>query len=143
MPFIKGVAANPNGNRRMDPVVRFNLQQAARSHCEESLKVVAACLKSDDERVRLMAATIMFERGFGKAPVTAAVNVQHKFAVVPQTMDKASWLERGGAPEGTPVYRPPAAKHLASKDDVLDLEANPDPAASQTKGLRSYEIGSP
>jgi hypothetical protein len=57
--------------------------------------VIAQSL-TKDERVRLMAATIMLERGFGKAEQKADVAVPHQFVKAPQVMEQAEWLARRG-----------------------------------------------
>jgi hypothetical protein len=81
-------------------VIMWNLKQAMRALCPEARDVVERCLKSEDERVALLAAQIAFERGYGKPEQHADVNVTHSFAEVPQVMSEAEWLRRRGQPEG-------------------------------------------
>jgi hypothetical protein len=45
-------------------MIVFDLREAARKHCPKAIAVVAKCLDSADEKVRLMAANIMLERGY-------------------------------------------------------------------------------
>jgi hypothetical protein len=87
-------------------MVRFNLQQAAREHCEEALQVIARCMRSDDERIALMAANIMLERGYGKPEQKSDVDVVHRFAVVPEVMEKEQWLATRGDPRLLPPPTP-------------------------------------
>jgi hypothetical protein len=89
--FVKG----ESGNRRVRPagqspgrVVLWDLKQAARAHCIEALQVVLRCLHSDDDRVALKAAEILFER-YGT----------HRFVVASQTMPLDRWLASKGQPE--------------------------------------------
>jgi hypothetical protein len=125
--FQKGNPGGPGRQpQRLSQPVIFNLKQAARKHCEEALQVIAACLKDKDPKVRLLAATIMLERGYGKPELKADVTATHRFAVVPDTMPKDEWLSRHGQPVGSAPYTPPRSYDPNSK--TLDLEAEkPDP----------------
>jgi hypothetical protein len=53
--------------------------------------------------------------------VTAIVSTEHRFAVVPATLDRETWLATRGQGYGSQV-RPPDAMHEAN---ILDLEAIP------------------
>jgi hypothetical protein len=108
MTFVKGDRGNPLGRPkggRLAQMVRFDLKQAARAHCEEALEVIARCMRSDDERVRLMAANIMLERGYGKPEQKTDAEVVHRFALVPEVMEKDEWLKHRGQPQ--PKALPP------------------------------------
>ena len=99
--FKKGNRINPRGRppgRGPHQIVLWDLKQAARSHCEEALQIIAKCMHDDDPRVRVMACNIMLERGYGKPEVKADVTMQHKFAVVPQVMEQSEWLRNKGQP---------------------------------------------
>ena len=112
--WVKGCPSpNPTGNtggghigRRKrsvaEKMVIWNLREAARRHCEEALEVVASSLKSKSEKVRLLAAQIMLDRGYGKAREMVDVNVSHAFAEVPQVMELSQWLETRGQPQLLP-----------------------------------------
>jgi hypothetical protein len=108
MPWKKGECGNPQGagpgrpKGGLLPVVRFNLKMAARAHCEEAIEVIAECMRHKDARIRLMAASIMLERGYGKPEQNSDSTVLHKFAVVPEVMEEAEWLERRGQPRQLP-----------------------------------------
>jgi hypothetical protein len=121
MPFAKG---NPGGpgrppGRSPSQMVRFDLKQAARQHCEEALQVVIEALHAKDVKVRLMAAEILFERGYGKSEQKADVDIVHKFAVVPAVMSTADWLRSRGDPQELARLKEADAR-------LLELEAAPD-----------------
>ena len=112
--WVKGcLSPNPTGTtgdghigRRKrsvaEKMVIWNLREAARRHCEEALEVVASCLKSKSEKVRLLAAQIMLDRGYGKAREMVDVTMTHSFAEVPQVMELSQWLESRGQPQLLP-----------------------------------------
>lgn len=106
MPFIKGNPGRPKGSGTLDPIVRFDLKMAARKLCQEGIAVVADALKHKDVRIRLMAAEIAFERGYGKPEQKTDVTATHRFAVVPQTMPKDEWLANRGQPLALPPPDP-------------------------------------
>jgi hypothetical protein len=83
-------------------MVRFELKQAARKHCPEAMEVVARCLHSDDARVALLAAQILFERAYGKPARQADIEATHRFVVAPQTMALDEWLANKGQPKALP-----------------------------------------
>jgi len=99
MPFTKGISGNPAGRSGLDPVVRFNLKMAARSYAPEALEVIAKAMRSEDERVRLMAANIMLDRGYGKPKEYDDAETVHRFAELPQVMPLQQWLETRGQPQ--------------------------------------------
>jgi hypothetical protein len=105
--------------------IAFDLREQARAWCPEALAVVTKCLKSQDEKVRLAAAAILFERSYGKAPVTAIVSTEHKFVVAPPRMSRQEWIETRGQGYGAPLVPPanlcPDAPNRTN-DTVLDLK---------------------
>jgi hypothetical protein len=74
----------------------YDLKQAMRALCPEAAEVVRRCLKSDDEKIALMAAQIAFDRGYGKPEVSAEVEVSHKFVIAPNTLPIDEWLATKG-----------------------------------------------
>ena len=106
--FPKGQSGNPLGSskgRRGRPpgqkpstVVIWDLKMAARKHCPKALQRIAECLDDEDKKVRLMAAQIMLERGYGKPEQHVDAEVAHNFCIAPDTMPLDQWL----APKGSP-----------------------------------------
>jgi hypothetical protein len=92
----------------LDPIVKFNLKMAARELCPRAIEVIRECLDSDDERIRLAAATIAFERAFGRPELHADLNLSHAFCVAPEVLTQDEWLAKHGK--------------------QLDLKATPDAA---------------
>jgi hypothetical protein len=92
------MGGRPNTSRAQQPKtphqIAFDLREQARSLCPRAIEVIRECLHSDDERVRLLAAQLAFDRGFGKAPVTADVNLNHNFCEVPQVLSEEEWLKQ-------------------------------------------------
>jgi hypothetical protein len=88
----------PNTSRRLQPKtphqVAYDLREQARSWCPAALQVVVKCLDDPDSRVRLTAASILFERSYGKAPVTADLNVNHNYVEVPAVLTEEQWLKQ-------------------------------------------------
>ena len=102
-----GGPGRPKAGTRLDSMVMFDIKQAARSHCARAIEVLAEALEHKDVRVRVIAANIMIERGYGKPEQRADATIVHKFAVVPEVMEEAEWLERRGQP--APRQLPPPA----------------------------------
>ena len=74
--FRKGVIANPAGRppgRSPSAMIVYDLKQAARSYAAKSIEVIAACLDHKDAKVRLLAATIMLERAYGRPEVKGRI----------------------------------------------------------------------
>jgi hypothetical protein len=110
--FKKGEVGNPYGRAgkpgsasRLTQMVKFDLREAARRYCPKALEVIAGCLDSADEKVRLMAANIMLERGYGKPEVKADLEVAHRFVEAPEVMPQDEWLKHRGQPQ--PKALPP------------------------------------
>lgn len=102
-----------NTTRRLLPktahMIAFDLREEARRLAPQALDVVAKALSSKDERTRLVAATIILERGFGKPLVQVEAQTVHNFAQVPAVMDKETWLARRGVPVIEEKALPPDA----------------------------------
>jgi hypothetical protein len=69
------------------------LQALAREYTAEAVERVAELMRSAaDEHVRLKAAGMLFDRGWGRAEITADLNVSHAFVVAPEVMTEADWV---------------------------------------------------
>ena len=101
MAFQRGQRGGPGSPRLTGKqrVVLFDIKQVARGLCEEAMERLAEHMRSDDERVSLAATIAIIERGYGKPEQRADATVIHKFAVVPEVMEKEAWLARKGQPE--------------------------------------------
>ena len=64
MPFQPGQSGNPGGRPKGEGRVR----EAARDLTERSIAVLAGALDDDDARVRIKAAEVILDRGWGKPP---------------------------------------------------------------------------
>jgi hypothetical protein len=104
----------------------YDLKQAMRALCPEAAKVVKRCLKSEDEKIALMAAQIAFDRGFGKPEVSAEVEVSHKFVIAPNTLPIDEWLATKG--QGWSGHqKEQQAQHAKSEAPTIDLKAEEQP----------------
>jgi hypothetical protein len=83
-------------------MIVFDLREAARKHCPKAIEVVAKCLDHKDAKVRLLAANIMLERGYGKPEVKADLTATHKFCIAPETLPVEEWLATKGQGYGRP-----------------------------------------
>lgn len=61
--YVKGQSGNPSGRPKQDPQIKAMFLGLI----PEALAAVKACLKSEDEGIRLKAADVVFERSLGKA----------------------------------------------------------------------------
>src|SRR5262245_40073100 len=68
----KGQSGNPGGRPKMPE----DLKRAMQGMAAEALEVLQASLRSEDERMRLEAVKILFDRGYGKP--TQAVDLTSK-----------------------------------------------------------------
>jgi hypothetical protein len=124
--FRKGEVGNPYGRAgkpgsvsRLAQMVKFDLREAARQYCPKALEVIAGCLDHRDAKVRLLAASIMLERGYGKPEVRADLTATHKFCIAPETLPIDEWLATKGQGYGRMLSRPP--------DAPVTLDAKPLP----------------
>jgi len=70
--FKPGQSGNPSGRPKMPEV----LQTKIRNLCETAVITLAGCLTSNDERIKLEAAKVLLDRGYGRAvtPVEAKID---------------------------------------------------------------------
>lgn len=60
--FLPGSSANPGGR----PAIIKEIQTLARSHSDEAIATLVACMKDEDGRVRVAASIALLDRGYGK-----------------------------------------------------------------------------
>lgn len=60
--FQPGQSGNPNGRPKTDP----RLKEMAQAKTEEAFAIVIECLQDEDRKVRLKAAEMILDRGYGK-----------------------------------------------------------------------------
>jgi hypothetical protein len=63
-PFAKGTTGNAGGRSK----TARDIQALAQQHGPAAIQALAQALKSRNERVRVAAAAILLDRGYGKAP---------------------------------------------------------------------------
>jgi Family of unknown function (DUF5681) len=64
--FAKGTSGNPGGRPKLPEELKAGLQALS----DEAVKVLHNSLQSDDERVRILAAVQILDRGYGKPAQT-------------------------------------------------------------------------
>ena len=64
--FQRGRSGNPGGR----PKLPADIREAFKAKAPQALEVLTRCLQSDDDRVAMMAAQAILDRGYGK-PVQA------------------------------------------------------------------------
>jgi len=94
MPFVKGESGNPKGR----PKVPWSIKQLAKDNSERALRKIIELIDSKDEKVALMASIHVLDRGYGKPEQRVDADIVHRFAEVPQVMEKAQWLATRGDP---------------------------------------------
>jgi hypothetical protein len=102
VPFKKGESGNPGGlpgraSTIAKQMVIFDLKQAARALCPRAIKVLAEALHHKDLRVRLIAAGIAFERGYGKPERRSDNAVNHKLRSFRRSWKSPSGSSTGGS----------------------------------------------
>ena len=86
MPFKPGKSGNPGGR----PKVLKDVQEAARQYCGEAIKTLYTIMKNPEEpgHARITAASVLLDRGYGKALQTVEsnnTNVNYVMSDAPMT----------------------------------------------------------
>ena len=97
--FKPGHSGNPGGRPKMPAALR----EAMRALADDAVRVLEEALTSDDERVRLMAAAQIFDRGYGKPNQTVDMNarVSNPADIVKAGHERARALRRNNPDEAS------------------------------------------
>ena len=69
--FQKGESGNPGGR----PKLPADIREAFKAKAPEALEVLTRCLQSDDDRIAMMAAQAILDRGYGKPTQSIDANI--------------------------------------------------------------------
>jgi hypothetical protein len=118
-PFQRGVSPNPGGRSK----VARDIQALAQQHGPAAISTLAQALKSRNERVRVAAAAILLDRGYGRAPQTIATEGQTPLVLLHLAAATAAGAELQSE---LGERRPVASAELQSP--TLDLLSLPPPS---------------
>jgi hypothetical protein len=104
---MPGRSGNPGGRSK----TQVDIQALARQHGPAAIAALAQALKSRNERVRVAAAAILLDRGYGRAPQALTIEGE-------QSSVHLHWI---------------AAKEIASSLPLID--AKPEPVDTKTLHL--------
>jgi hypothetical protein len=132
--------------------VQYDLRMAARSHSDEGMKILMECMRDRkaDWGTRLKAIELLWERGYGKPEIRAAIDNEHRFVIAPNTMQIDEWLANKGQPTNNAwlqeqqrkagaLAAPPEERRTgeaaASKEEhsVETLDLKPEPVEPEPK----------
>ena len=90
--WVKGQSGNPGGRPKMPE----DLKRAMQGLAEDAIKVLHEALSSDDERVRIMAAGHVLDRGYGKPTQAVDLTAKTDLGAAHLEVLKAMQSRRGG-----------------------------------------------
>jgi hypothetical protein len=100
--FVKGQSGNRRGRppgRSPGQTVLWDLKMAARKHCPKALQRIVECLDDANRKIRLLAAQLLLERGYGRPEQHSGIELTHNFVIAPDVMPLDRWLANKGQPE--------------------------------------------
>jgi hypothetical protein len=90
--FKKGETGNPGGR----PKLPADIREAFKARAPEALEVLTRCLQSDDERIAIMAAQAIFDRGYGKPTQSINANINEsavRYVEIPRKSESVeAWV---------------------------------------------------
>ena len=69
--FRRGQSGNPGGRSKLPADIR----EAFKAKAPQALEVLTRCLQSDDDRIAMMAAQAILDRGYGKPTQSIDANI--------------------------------------------------------------------
>ena len=69
--FQRGQSGNPGGRSKLPADIR----EAFKARAPQALEVLTRCLQSDDDRIAMMAAQAILDRGYGKPTQSIDANI--------------------------------------------------------------------
>ena len=69
--FQRGQSGNPGGR----PKLPADIREAFKAKAPQALEVLTRCLQSDDDRIAMMAAQAILDRGYGKPVQSIDANI--------------------------------------------------------------------
>ena len=69
--FQRGRSGNPGGR----PKLPADIREAFKAKAPQALEVLTRCLQSDDDRIAMMAAQAILDRGYGKPTQSIDANI--------------------------------------------------------------------
>ena len=102
--FKKGEPARNPGGR---PKKIYEVEKLAQKHAKRAIEVMVELLEDDNPKVRLHAASVLLDRGFGKPRQRTDTNVDVTIDVAQQHLEALRAISNRTSPDGTPARAHP------------------------------------